>query len=464
MKDSICLFIFRRDLRIYDNLALSKLVSSKPNITVLPIFIFNPDQIDVDKNAYYNKNSVEFMVESLQDLNNKLDGKLRYFYGRDIEILDQLYKTYNIDSIAFNKDYTPFAKLRDNKIDEWCKGHEIQLITAEDYTLFPLDKIATNTGNKYEVYTPFYRKCISMYHEIPEPVSKISLKLYSKNVKGTIENIQRFHGNTKNEMRAIKGGRDVALEIIARIKRKEHANYNKDRDYPAKDKTTKLSAYMKFGCLSVREVFWTCVKTYGINHALVRELIWREFCAYITYNNPRLLNKKPLRMKYDKIKWIFNKKWFDAWCNGQTGFPIVDAAMRCLNATGFMHNRLRMIVAMFLTKDMMMYWHYGEKYFAQKLVDYDPSSNVCGWQWSASVGADAQPYFRIFNPWLQSKKFDKDAEFIYKWIPELKNVATKDIHKWDTEYIKYENINYPKPILNHNDQATKIKDVFKRYV
>ena len=192
--------------------------------------------------------------------------------------------------------------------------------------------------------------------------------------------------------------------------------YHKHRDYPALDSTTKLSAYIKFGCVSIREVYYN----YHKNRSLLRELIWREFYANIMYYFPHVIGSN-FKKKYDKIKWSNNKDWFDKWCKGQTGYALVDAGMNQLNTTGWMHNRVRMVVAMFLTKDLLIDWRWGEKYFATKLVDYDPASNNGGWQWSASTGTDAQPYFRIFNPEIQTKKYDKNYDYIKKWNPEYKS-------------------------------------------
>lgn len=468
MKERVVVFIFRRDLRCEDNMALTALTTQYPDIPVLPIFIFHPLQIDKAKNAYFNQNSVEFMVESLRDLNVAMDHRLHCFEGDDTTILDQLLVKFNIEALAFNKDYTPYAQSRDDKLATWCQKKGIHLITCEDYTLFPLNKLVTGTGKVYEVYTPFYKKCLAESKSIPHPPSKHQkITWYTKPVRGitkTVTDWEAYHGNQTNNQRKLKGGRSKALDILQRIRAKEFKNYDAERDFPAKDKTTKLSAYMKFGCVSVRECFWLAVQAYGLNHSLVRELIWREFCAYVTYHHPYILSHQPLRVKYQDMPWEFNKQWFDAWCQGRTGFPFVDAAMRCLNATGFMHNRLRMVVAMFLTKDMMMHWHHGEKYFAQALVDYDPASNVCGWQWSASVGADAQPYFRIFNPWTQSKRFDSHGDFIYQWIPELRDVPKESLHQWDKHYAKFPDVKYPPPMLDHSEQSKQIKALFQKYV
>jgi len=390
------IFIFHRDLRIEDNLAWNS-ISKKDNI--LPIFIFNPKQIYPNKNKYFSNNAVQFMIESLESLEKQMH--INYYEGDDIEVLELINKKYAIKSIAFNKDYTPFAIKRDEAIAKWCNTHDIHLITAEDYTLYPIASIKNKSGKPYQVFTPFYRECLK--HTVQKPIKTtrvtpiVSIKTFDKH---------KYY--TPNSKISVRGGRENALE---RLKQNMH-RYSKNRDYPSLDSTTKLSAYIKFGCVSIREVF----HYYNGNRALQRELIWREFYANIIYHFPHVLGKS-FKPKYDSIKWSGNKEWFKKWCNGETGYAIVDAGMKQLNESGWMHNRVRMIVAMFLTKDLLIDWRWGERYFASKLVDYDPASNNGGWQWSASTGTDAQPYFRIFNPLLQAKKYDKNLEYIKKWNP-----------------------------------------------
>jgi deoxyribodipyrimidine photo-lyase len=273
----------------------------------------------------------------------------------------------------------------------------------------------------------------------------------------------------------VLGGRQHALSILKKCKRGDFKDYDKERNLPALDKTTRLSAYLKFGCISIREAFYTIADTYGDDHGLVRELIWREFYANITFNKPRVLQGQiskskranlPFKEKYDTQKWTMNaqqKAWFTRWCNGTTGFPIVDAAMRQLNTTGWMHNRCRMIVASFLIKDMLVDWRLGEEYFAKMLVDYDPSSNNGGWQFCSSTGVDAQPYFRIFNPFSQSSKFDPNATYIKHWVPELSGVEASKIHEWEkwAPTTTSQTSQYPAPMLVHKEQAKKALDMYK---
>ena len=409
----INIFLFRRDFRIVDNLALNKLIEECGNKGIYPMFIFNPKQIYSKNNQYFSNNCVQFMIESLDSLDQHID--VNYYEGDDIEVLTKLSKKYKINSIAYNKDYSPFAIKRDGIIEAWAKSKEIRIITAEDYTLYPMGTILNNKNEPYQVFTPFYKKSLLIKVKAPEPPIVKHI-----NVIG-IKNIKKFDKHkyyVVNDDLAVRGGRENALERFKNIM----TDYAKVRDYPALDKTTKLSAYIKFGCVSIREVYFN----YNKVKELQRELVWREFYANILYYFPYVLGNS-FKEKYDNIEWTNNKEWFKKWCQGKTGYAMVDAGMSQLNKTGWMHNRLRMITAMFLTKDLLIDWRWGEKYFATKLVDYDPASNNGGWQWSASTGTDAQPYFRIFNPELQLKRYDKDYEYIRTWIPTYELDAVEKI-------------------------------------
>ena len=401
----INIFIFRRDFRIHDNLALNSLIKDCGNKNIYPIFIFNPAQIYPNNNPYFSNNCVQFMIESLDDLDKNIH--VNYYEGVDIDILTKLSSKYKIKSIAYNKDYSPFAIKRDSIIEEWANKNGIRIITEEDYTLYNMGTIQNNQNKPYQVFTPFYKKSLSLK---VNDVQKLAVK--SINVIKNIKKFDKHKYYTANDDLAVRGGRDKALIRLKNVM----TDYAKFRDYPGLDKTTKLSAYIKFGCVSIREVY----HNYNDAKELQRELIWREFYANILYYFPYVLGNS-FKEKYDTIKWTNNKEWFKKWCEGKTGYEMVDAGMNQLNKTGWMHNRLRMITAMFLTKDLLIDWRWGEKYFASKLVDYDPASNNGGWQWSASTGTDSQPYFRIFNPELQLKKYDKEYEYIKRWIPNYED-------------------------------------------
>lgn len=469
-------FIFRRDFRIYDNLAWNKVCESIHGTAdyVLPIFIFNPMQIDPKNNKYFNKSSVEFMIQSLRSLEKDLNHSLSFFHGDDISVLQSIKSSIKdeIKSVSFNADYTPFAIKRDKDIVEWCEKNNIAVHTSQDYTLLPINTVMTGQKTFFSVFTPFYRKMLSIIDEVPAPYTAAKPKLKTvATSRFAVESkhIDTYYMNNSNPDLYVKGGRDNGRSILAKIERGEFKQYDHDRDFPYLDKTTKMSAYLKFGCISVREAFAAIKKAHGTSHGLVRELIWREFYANITFNKPRVLGgqigKKnlPFKEKYDAFKWQTNKTWWNAFVSAQTGFPFIDAGIRMLYKTGFCPNRLRMVLAMFATKDLLTDPVVFEKWFAQNLVDYDPSSNSGGVLWSASTGVDAQPYFRIFSPILQTERFDPEAKFIKLWIPELEEVPVKDILKWDKSYSKYPDIKYPSPIVNHTERSKIVIQMFKEF-
>ncbi len=439
------LFIFRRDLRTFDNTTLNELRNKK--MEIIPIFIFNKKQIEESENKYYSKNAVQFLFESLEELDF-----VNFFYTstNDIPIIEQLYNKYNFDIIAFNKDYTPFAIKRDEEIKKWAKNNKIEIITFEDYTLHNIGEILKDDNKPYLKFTPFYRKSIIIKPRALFTSNKFNF-ITDKN--HSLDKY-KYLRPIENKMISVNGGRKNALEILSKIKKGYFENYDKDRDYPFLDKTTKLSAYIKFGCISIREIYYNL----PITHGIVRELYWHDFYANITFYFPYIFGKSFIK-KYDVVKWNNNEELLNKWKKGITGFPIVDAAMRQLNTIGWMHNRCRMIVASFLVKNLLIDWRKGEEYFAKSLVDYDPSSNNGGWQWCASTGTDSQPYFRIFSPTLQMKKYDPQCLFIKKWIQELKDVDNKIILNWESK--QYPNINYPKPIVDTKSSAALFIKTFK---
>ena len=458
---SVNVFIFRRDLRIEDNRALIRLskLNSKP---IIPIFIYNPQQVDPAKNKYYSSHAFSFMLECLHDIKDTL----YFFEGDDISVLSKIHSKLHIEAIGFNRDHTPFAKQRDSTLISWCNNAGIPVVSEDDYVLFSYGDKRLRENGAYEVYTPFYRQCVKLLSLIEKPNAVVvpQRRWYKSTIQGsiTLDSIIKKNKDKNHGDRMIKGGRQNALHIINAINKGVFESYDITRNFPSLDKTTKLSAYLKFGCVSIREAFWVCLNRHNTEHGLVRELLWREFYAHITWHIPRVLQGEPMKLKYiGKKIWIDDgAAAFKAWCEGRTGFPFVDAGMRCLVKTGFLHNRLRMVVAMFLVKDLLVDWRQGEMFFAKHLVDYDPASNSGGWQWAASIGADAQPYYRIFNPWLQSAKFDRDALFIKTYIPELTQVPSKSIHKWNEDHINYYHIKYPSPIVDHKIQSKKALRMF----
>jgi deoxyribodipyrimidine photo-lyase len=456
MSYNFSIFIFRRDLRLEDNTGLIEAL--KQSNKVLPIFIFTPEQITT-KNEYKSDNSVQFLMESLEDLNQDLKSyksKLLYFYGDVITVLKSLSQEVDIDAIFVNQDYTPYSKDRDSKIENFCNQNSVIFHSYDDICLLPIDSVKTGNGETYKVFTPFHRTAEKI------KVRKVTKNNY-KNYFNTRKKLKHACNPNKdikyqkNDNIRVRGGRENALEILKSINKFQ--NYNEDRNYPALNTTT-LSAYNKYGCVSIREVYEKFTKVLKKDNSLIKQLYWRDFYYNIAYSFPHVFGNA-FKEKYDKIKWKYNQKYWDSWINGTTGFPLQDAGMRELNQTGFMHNRCRMITTMFLTKDLLIDWRLGEKYYAQKLVDYDPSQNNGGHQWSASTGTDSQPYFRIFNPWTQQKKYDNQCEYIKTWISELKNVPDKHIHEWNKYYKEHQDINYPEPIVDHDIQRKKALELFK---
>jgi deoxyribodipyrimidine photo-lyase len=444
------LFIFHRDLRIVDNNALNLLSEMCKN--VYTIFIFTPEQIS-SSNKYKSNNAIQFMIESLQDLEKQIHnkgGKLYVFYGKDNKIIANFINTCKIDIVSFNLDYSPFARERDNKIIKLCEKMETYVIYDYDYYLFDPFTVLNGSGQSYQKFTPFYENAIR--HKIKEPIKlkKINFKHNNSFMSNILSLNDAMHRFTKiNHNILVHGGRNNAL-ICLNNAVKSQTHYIKTRDDISKH-TSLLSAYIKFGCLSIREVY----KTFKNNRSFIRQLYWRDFYALILYHYPHVLGKA-MKPNYDKIKWHYNEKWFKSWCNGTTGMPILDASMRQLNECGWTHNRGRMIASSMLTKIFLIDWRLGEKYYATHLTDYDPANNNGGWQWSSGTGADSQPYFRIFNPYTQSKEHDPDCEYIKKWIPELKNIPNEVIHNWDKEYENFKNVTkYPKPIVDYVEQKEK---------
>lgn len=457
-KYSLALYLFRRDLRMCDNTALNAALTE--SAIVIPCFIFDPRQIS-EENNYRSTNSIQFMIESLQDLAHdiqKNNGVLYTFSGHAEDIVEQLLTHLSIEALYVNHDYTPFSIARDTALKSVCEKKNRSFFSYADALLHEPQDVKNKAGSPYHVFTPFFKAASAL--PIKSPQKLVQGNFYTKKIPlPTINLTQELTKHAqilsqKNPYLAIHGGRKNSQIILDNIS--EFADYRETRDFP-KLNTTHLSAYLKFGTHSVREVYATIQKNLGISHPLLRQLFWRDFFTHIAYHYPRVLGHA-FNEKFENIPWQNNETLFDLWKNGKTGFPIVDAGMRELVTTGFMHNRVRMIVGSFLVKDLHIDWKKGEQFFAQHLVDYDPAVNNGNWQWVASTGCDAQPYFRIFNPWLQQKKFDPDCAYIKHWIPELKNITTATIHTW---YKQKNSINgYPLPCIDHTKESAYSKKIF----
>ena len=458
------LHIFTRDYRLYDNTSLYNLLEKCDKI--ITIFIFTPEQ--VINNSFKSDKSIQFMIESLADLEtsiNNNNGKLYFFKDNYEIIIEKIIKNNNINFLSINKDYTPFSTKRENKINKLCQKYNCEIISNYDYLLLQPNQILTNDGNIYKKFTPFYNKAIKELNIFNIKNKSFNNKIIKDiNISGlniTTLNNEYIKLIEPNPNSKFFGGRSEAIKKLNLLKNLN--DYSKNRNF-LNYQTSYLGAYTKYGCISIREVFNKAVQLFGKNSDYTRQLIWRDFYTLLLDNYPILLGSS-LNKKYNQINWIENNKFFNDWKNGKTGFPIVDANMRSLNTEGWMHNRGRLVVASFLVKTLGIDWRKGEKYFATKLIDYDVAVNNGNWQWIAGTGTDSQPYFRIFNPWTQSEKYDPDALFIKKWIPELNNLDSKIIHNWykyyDNDEYSYYLKNYYKPIVDYNMQKNKILSLYK---
>ncbi|MDP1879685.1 MAG: deoxyribodipyrimidine photo-lyase [Parachlamydiaceae bacterium] len=447
------LFLFRRDLRIEDNTGLQFALQNAKE--VIPSFIFTPEQ--VTHNSFRSDRCVQFMIESLKDLSrslNSINKKLYLFYGTNEKIVEDCIKKLNIDGVAVNADYTPYSIQRDQKIEAICKKLDVPFYSFEDALLQPIDECLKKDGSPYTIFTPYYRNASKLL--VKKPILTTQLNFYSSPITFA-EDESVFEKVLSNTSFQQNGGRTACLERLKQLHKL--SNYSIQRDFPAKNYSTHLSPHLKFGTCSVREIYYEIMDQLGKESELLRSLYWRDFFSTISYYFPHVFTGA-FKEKFQSLSWKNSKNDFKIWCEGLTGFPIVDAGMRELNQTGYMHNRVRMIVASFLVKDLYINWQWGEKYFAQKLIDYDPAINNGNWQWAAGTGCDAQPYFRVFNPWTQGLKFDCDCEYIKQWVPELKPFSPKVIHEWHLEKNHSQSSTYPKPIVDHQIASAQIRKFY----
>lgn len=426
MKDKIAIFWFRRDLRLEDNVGLYQATLSE--FPVLPIFIFDAtilNQLEDKKDR-----RVDYIHQTLSEINHQLkshQSKLQTFYGKPNDIYRDLADKYDIQAVYCNRDYEPSAIKRDTEIYNFFKEKNIPFKAYKDQVIFDKNDILKKDNTPYTVYTPYAKKW-------KENLTKEDYQSYKTN-------FSNFYQQSFSEIHSLKeiGFEKTAYKFIQSTLDKEIVkDYDQFRDFPALQKTTQLGTALRFGTISVRKCVAFALKH---NATWLSELIWREFFMQILYHFPNVVNQS-FKKKYDEIQWRNNEIEFDKWCKGKTGYPIVDAGMRQLNKTGYMHNRVRMIVASFLCKHLLIDWRWGETYFAQKLNDYDLSANNGNWQWAAGSGCDAAPYFRVFNPKLQTEKFDKELKYIKKWVTE------------------FETLEYPQPIVEHSLARQRALDVY----
>lgn len=418
----ISVFWFRRDLRLEDNTALNAALSGNAN--VLPIFIFDEDILD---ELPSDDPRVNFIYNNLKSIDQTLkyhDASMYCIKGKPLDIWKKLIQSYSIENVFINKDYEPYALKRDQEIQQLLSENEIKLHSFKDQCIHEEFEVLKKDGTPYTVFTPYKNKWLEIYTP-KKPELAISYQNFLKETK-TFPSMEEL-GFTLSSIQV----RDYNLNDLT--------GYKNTRDFPDLDSTSYLSPHLRFGTVSIREVISQLSKA---DDTFMSELIWREFFMQILFHFPHVVTQN-FRPKYDGIKWLNNEEVFNKWCEGKTGYPLVDAGMRQLNATGYMHNRVRMVTAGFLCKHLLIDWRLGESYFAKKLLDYELSSNNGNWQWSAGTGCDAAPYFRIFNPIEQCKKFDKNGLYVRKWIPE------------------FDSLSYPLPMVEHKYARNRALEQYK---
>jgi len=428
-KKSVAVHWFRRDLRLHDNNALYHALQGEN--PVLPIFIFDSNILDKLENKKDAR--VQFIYESLSNIQKqlrKLNSSVLIKIGNPVECWKNILNEYDVKAVYTNHDYEPYALQRDQEIKSLLNSNNIPFITFKDQVIFEKSEVVKDDGKPYTVYTPYSRKWRSRLNA--EGIPSYDSQLLLKNLAPisidfpTLEEI----GFEKSDL--LFPSDHCADNIIQK--------YADQRDIPGINGTSRLGIHLRFGTISIREM---ARKGQNLSDSWLNELCWREFYMMILWHFPHVTNGS-FKPQYDSIEWRNNETEFQAWCDGKTGYPIVDAGMRELNTTGYMHNRVRMVVASFLTKHLLIDWRWGEAYFASKLLDFDLSANNGGWQWAAGSGCDAAPYFRIFNPYEQTKKFDSDLKYIRKWVPE------------------FQDFSYPQPIVDHKMARERCLETYKR--
>ena len=421
----ISIFWYRRDLRLEDNTGLFKALNENKNI--LPIFIFDDAILD---ELPEDDARVNFIYESLAKINkqlNKHNTSLQILKGQIDDVWKNLVTTYDIQKVYLNKDYEPYAIKRDQKIKEFLNSKGIEMKSFKDQVIFEEDEIVKADGKPYTVFTPYKRKWL-------EKFIKVNLN--------SIVNFDNFYKNIIDFPSLNQLGLKNSTIKVKKYSLKNVATYSETRNFPNLDSTSYLSPHLRFGTISVRQII---IELKNKSETFLSELIWREFFMQIIFHFPHVVTKN-FRAKYDGIQWINNKEDYKNWCQGKTGYPLVDAGMRQLNETGYMHNRVRMVTAGFLCKHLLIDWRYGEAYFAKKLLDYELSSNNGNWQWAAGTGCDAAPYFRIFNPTEQLKKFDKSLTYTKKWVKD------------------FDTLKYPNPIVDHKYARNRALEAYKKAI
>lgn len=460
------LFIFSNDLRLEDNAALYNASLSKNGLEAL--FLFNKDKWQLHYESplkiKFQLNNLEKIKEELNNLNINLRVLSPKLDDENKLILEEALKI-NASKVFINSEYGFNEKQRDENLRKLLADNRIDLIEFDSSIINP-KKIVTGAGTYFKVFTPYSRsfreELNKEYLQCFPPPAKQQTKIGDSD---EIPNFELENTLKKNALKLYEPGEKAAIEILENFFENKISDYKVARDFPAQDSTSKLSVYLSSGIISAKK----CVsKLLEISedspgtgeYSWFNEIIWREFYKYIIFHYPRVSMRKSFNEKYDQVEWRDDEEDFVAWTKGETGFPIIDAAMKQLLNTGWMHNRLRMIVAMFLSKNLLIDWKRGEEFFMQNLIDGDHASNVGGWQWSASTGVDAAPYFRIFNPITQSEKFDKEGLFLKHYLPNLEGLSSKEIHNPDIELRK--ELNYPMPITDLSSSRKRAIEVFSK--
>ncbi|GAA4977333.1 deoxyribodipyrimidine photo-lyase [Algibacter aquimarinus] len=430
MSRTVNVFWFRRDLRLEDNAGFYNALRDK--IPVLPIFIFDSDILD---KLPEDDARVTFIHQSLQNMSSLLQkdcgSSIAMFYGKPLEVYKKLVENFTINTVYTNHDYEPYAKERDDEITEFLSNKNIEFKTFKDQVIFEKDDVVKKDGTPYVVYTPYMKLW-------KEKFKSYNLEIFE--TKPYLNNLLKYKNLPNLSLSDIGFKKSNQKIVDYKVSPSLIQNYEDTRNFPAQDATSKLGPHLRFGTVSIRKIIKKAIAEK--NEIFWQELIWREFFMQILWHFPHT-SKKSFKSKYDRIEWNNNETDFKNWCDGKTGYPLVDAGMRQLNETGFMHNRIRMLVGSFLCKHLLIDWSWGEAYFAEKLHDYEMASNVGNWQWVAGSGVDAAPYFRIFNPTTQIKKFDKDLEYIKTWAPD------------------FQELTYPSPIVDHKFARERCLKVYK---
>ncbi len=444
------IFLFHRDLRLHDNSALN--AALRQSQQVYPCFILDKTLLT---QLGHELPRVQYLLAALQELDaslRKVGSKLHVLYDQPTKGLERIQQALKTEAVFFHRDASAYAAKRDSNLQVFCQQSGIPCHIVNDVTLHPPEQTLKADGTPYSVFTPFFRRASQLQIQKPEKMIAGKLACVSNDTYTIADALLQANIHTNSSV-------SPAAQVKSSLKKLSALqNYEKIRDIPSLIGTSHLSAALRFGIVSPREAWWAIASMLGNEHPLLRQLYWRDFFFSIGLYFPRVF-VGCYHEKYNRISWPNHSLHWGAWQTGQTGFPIVDAGMRELRATGYMHNRVRMIVASFLVKDLHCSWRLGEKHFAQQLFDYDPCINNGNWQWAASTGCDAQPYFRIFNPWTQQQKFDPDCIYIKRWLPELANIPAKTLHnlfKMDQALQ-----GYVMPIIDHSTQSRIAKSIFE---